>query len=165
MNGFFYDSWIVILKFLIPGIFLGLVYDIFRFARISRNDYTHSIKKFSSDDKKGTTHFSEATMLFIEDTLFFIIVAITEILAFFYFNNGEIRICCLILSAVGFFAYQKTIGNLIIFFLKKTLHIIRKILYLVICMVLSPAIFFLGIFKKLFLKRYPKVEETQSNND
>ena len=174
MNNFFYDSWIVILKFLIPGIFLGVVYDIFRFLRISRNDRTHSIKKAlnerfflknTSDDKKRTISFSEPAILFIEDTLFFIIVAITEVLAFFYFNNGEIRICCLIISAVGFFAYQKTIGNLIVFFLKKTLYVIRKTLYFVACTILIPAIFFLKIFKKSFRKKYPKAGETQSKND
>ena len=173
MNAFFYDSWAIILKFLIPGILLGAIYDIFRFFRIARNDHTYNLKqaiqnRFSSktdfDVKKRTT-LSESTILFVEDILFFIIVAITEILAFFHLNNGEIRFFYLLVSVVGFFVYQKTIGNLIIFFSKKTIYMIRKVLYFVSCVILIPSIFFLRIFKKLFRKRYPKIRKTQSNND
>ena len=175
MNTFFYDSWIVILEFLIPGIFLSVIYDIFRFFRIARNDHTYNLRqaiqnRFSSkndsgDKEKTIKWFSESTILFVEDILFFIIVAITEILAFYHLNNGEIRICYLVTSVVGFFVYQKTIGNLIIFFLKKALYIIRKTLYLVACLILTPSIFILRIFKKLFRTRYPKSRKTQSNND
>lgn len=175
MNAFFYDSWAVILKFLIPGILLGAIYDLFRFFRIARNDHTYNLKqaiqnrfssKNDSDVKKRTQkQFSESTILFVEDILFFIIVAITEILAFFHLNNGEIRICYLVVSVVGFFVYQNTIGNLIIFFSKKTLYIIRNVLYFVSCVILIPSIFFFKIFKKLFRKRYPKSRKSQSNND
>ena len=159
MNAFFYDSWAIILKFLIPGILLGAIYDIFRFFRIARNDHTYNLKqaiqnRFSSktdfDVKKRTT-LSESTILFVEDILFFIIVAITEILAFFHLNNGEIRFFYLLVSVVGFFVYQKTIGNLIIFFSKKTIYMIRKVLYFVSCVILIPSIFFLRIFKKLLI--------------
>jgi hypothetical protein len=41
MNEFFYDSCTLILKFSIPGIFLAMVYDIFRLIRIGRNDLNH----------------------------------------------------------------------------------------------------------------------------
>jgi hypothetical protein len=162
MIAFFYDSWIVILKFLILGIFLGAIYDIFRFSRIARNDPTYNIKQKikkrffpnnTSDNKKTRSkQISESIIIFIEDILFFIVVAITEILAIFHFNNGEIRICYLIISAIGFFVYQKTIGNLIIFFSKKTLHFLRKIIYIVVCIVLIPLCFFLRISRKLLEK-------------
>ena len=52
MNDFFYDSWISILKFIIPGIFLGAVYDIFRLLRISGNDKTNSA--FKAIGESGT---------------------------------------------------------------------------------------------------------------
>ena len=171
MNTFFYDSWDVILKFLIPGMFIGAIYDIFRFCRIARNDHAYNIrqeiknrfftKNEPSDTKTNEKHF-ESAIVFIEDTLFFIIAAVTEILAFFHFNNGEIRICFLIVSVAGFFVYQKTLGNLIVFFSKKILHLIRKTIYLLICIVLIPVLFILKIFKNSFRKICKK---RQSNND
>ena len=175
MNAFFYDSWAVIFKFLIPGILLGAIYDLFRFSKIARTDHTYNLKqaiqnrfssKNDSDVKKRTSkRFSEAAILFVEDVLFFVIVAIVEILAFFHLNNGEIRICYLVISVVGFFVYQNTIGKLSIFFSKKILYIIRKILYFLSCVILIPSIFFFKIFKNLFRKRYSKSRKSQSNND
>ena len=165
MNTFFYDSWDVILNFLIPGIFLGAIYDIFRFCRIARTDHTYNIKqklknrffiKNDSDNKKTNEKHFEPTIVFIEDILFFIIVAVTEILALFHFNNGEIRICFLIVSATGFFVYQKTLGNLIVFFSKKILYFIRKTMYLLICIVLTPVLFIFKIFKKSLCKNMQK---------
>ena len=174
MNAFFYDSWIIILEFLIPGIFLGIIYDIFRFFRIARNDHTHNIrqklknrfsKKNISDNKKSTTkEIPESIIVFIEDIVFFMIVAITETLAFFHLNNGEIRICYLAASVIGFFAYQKTLGNLIIFFSKKILYFIRKIIYLIICIVLIPSFFFLRISRKLFWKISKSKKDDQTTN-
>lgn len=163
MNIFFYDSWDVILKFLIPGVFLGAIYDIFRFCRIARNDNDYNIRKKlknrffiknKADDKKVKEKHFETAIVFIEDTLFFIIAAITEILAFFHFNNGEIRICCLVVSSVGFFIYQKTLGNLIIFLSKKTLHFIKRIIHLMVYIVLIPVLFLTRNSKKLFCKIY-----------
>jgi hypothetical protein len=173
MIAFFYDSWIVILKFLIPGIFLGTIYDFFRFSRIARNDPAYSVKQkikdrffpnSKSDNKKtNSKQNSESIIIFVEDVLFFIVVAITEILAIFHFNNGEIRLCYLIASAIGFFVYQKTMGKLIIFFSKKILYFIRKIIYLIVCIVLIPSFFFWRISRKMFLKIHKRKKDGQTS--
>ena len=68
----------------------------------------------------------------MEDILFFVIVAITEILATYHINEGEIRIYGLMISAIGFFVYQKTLGRMFIFFSKKILYLIRMIIYLIL---------------------------------
>lgn len=159
MIDFFYDSWIVILRFIIPGVFLGMIYDFFRLIRISRNDRTYSVinaikirflQKSDLDNEKAQRRTSEFLIVLIEDILFFVIVAITEVLAVFHFNNGEIRIYCLSISLIGFFAYQKTLGNLMISFSKKILYLIRKTAYIIICVILTPIFFFLKQSKKLF---------------
>lgn len=147
MIAFFYDSWVTVLKFLIPGAFLGIIYDIIRLFRISRNDPTNSVRqaifeRYFSKRKKSRIHISDTLIVFFEDVLFFLIVALTEIIANFHFNDGEIRIYCLLISMVGFALYQKTIGRLVIFSFKKILYPIRKLIYLIACMILTP-IFFL----------------------
>lgn len=158
MINFFYDSWIIILKFLIPGICLGMVYDLFRLFRIAGNDplysVTNAIKKRyfpkSNSDRKSRKRISDTGLVFAEDILFFMIVAITEILATFHFNQGEIRIYCLLISAIGFFIYQKTVGRFIIFFSRKILYLTRRIIYLFACVMLTPTFYILRCSKKLF---------------
>ena len=178
MIAFFYDSWFVILKYLMPGIFLGAVYDVFRLARISRNDSEHSVKKAlrkrfyhkeDSDNQTSKRQISEYTLVLIEDILFFIIVAITEILAVYHFNGGEIRVYCLLISAVGFFIYQKTLGILLIFLSRRILYLIRKTIYLIICIALTP-IFFLSsrvvrLWRILLLKRKNQTQEDKPRKD
>ena len=151
MIAFFYDSSVVILKFLIPGIFLGAVYDIFRFFRISRNDETNSVSqaimnRYFPNMKKSKKKIPDTMLVFAEDILFFLIVAITEILATFHLNDGEIRIYCLVVSAIGFFVYQKTMGRLLIFFSKKILYLLRKTICLFVSLILTPCFF---IIKKI----------------
>ena len=167
MIDFFYDSWLSILKFIIPGIFLGAVYDIFRLLRIARNDKTNGAFKaigdrYFPDRKKSTRHFPDAVLVFIEDILFFVIVAITEILATFHINEGEIRIYGLLISVIGFFAYQKTLGRMIIFFSRKILYLIRKIVYLIACLILTPVLFVLRVSGDWRLKR--KIKKEVMNN-
>ena len=167
MNAFFYDSWTLILKFLIPGIFLGAVYDIFRLFRIARSENTYSARKeirkrfFPKSEGEGKNprrRITDTAIVFMEDILFFLIVAVTEILAVYHINEGEIRIYCLLASALGFFTYQKTLGRLIIFFSKKILYLIRKIVYCIACAILVPAFFISRYIGKMFsaIKRKKK---------
>ena len=159
MIAFFYDSWTLILKFLIPGIFLGAVYDIFRLLRIARSESTYSARKAirnrffprtKAHGKISRLRISDAAIVFIEDIVFFLIVAVTEILAVYYINEGEIRIYCLLVSVLGFFAYQKTLGRVIVFFSKKILYLIRKIVYCIVCAILIPAFFISRHIGKMF---------------
>lgn len=174
MTEFFYDSWLVILEFLIPGIFLGVVYDIFRLSRIARNDKTFHVteaikKRFFSQSTARVKQLkiAEPWIVFIEDIVFFLIVAVTEILATYHINNGEIRIYCLLISAIGFFAYQKTLGRTVIFFSTKILYLIRKTVYIITCVILTPPFLILKQIKKLFraihLKRKQKLMNSRKD--
>jgi len=157
MNRFFYDSCFMFFQFLIPGFFLGLVYDVFRIIRIGRNDKTYRLseaieKRYFPQNKERkrkrpkNQSNRETVLIFIEDIYFFFIVAVTEILSIYYLNDGEIRIYCLLFSLIGFICYQKTFGYLVILLSKKILYLCRKILYFCICLILTPAFF---IIKKL----------------
>lgn len=161
MIAFFYDSWIIVLEFMIPGIFLGGVYDVFRLLRIARNDKTFKVidairSHFFVKPIIFPKRFkiSESWIVFIEDISFFLIVAITEILATYYINNGEIRIYCLLISVIGFFSYQKTLGKLIIFFSTKILYLIRKTVYIIACVLLTPLFHISKQMKKIFSAIY-----------
>lgn len=143
---FFYDSCLMFFQFLIPGIFLGLVYDVFRVIRIGRNDQTPRLsemirKRFfpqKTERKKKHAKNRETVLIFIEDIIFFLIVAITEILAVYYFNDGEIRIYGLLFSAIGFLCYQKTVGRLVIVLSKKILYLLKKTIYFFVFLILNP---------------------------
>ena len=170
MMDFFYDSYSLILKFLIPGVFLGIVYDVFRLFRIGRNDKTHLVfvslkRRFgwkSSRTKKR--HISDVIWIFIEDILFFLIAAITEILVTYHLNGGEFRIYSLLLSLIGFFIYQKTVGNLLIYFSKKLLYLFRKIMYGICVAILLPCVAIGKIFRKI-LTKFRKVPLKEENTD
>ena len=172
MTEFFYDSCSLILKFLIPGMFLGIIYDIFRLIRIARNDKTFDpvtavrkrfFMKSAPVNKRKKADFFNIMIIWIEDIFFFLIVAITEILTLFQLNGGEIRIYCLLFSAVGFFIYQKTIGNLFIFLSKKIIYLIRKMIFILICAILIPLLGIIRVAKKLIsvLRKNPVVPPTE----
>ena len=156
MNEFFYDSCTLILKFSIPGIFLAMVYDIFRLIRIGRNDLNHKPitalrKKYfphMSDERKHKK-MSEEWIVFTEDVLFWLIAAITEILAVYHINRGEIRIYCLMISVSGFFIYQRTFGKVFLFLSTKILYLLRYVFYGICCLVLSPSLFLWKILKRI----------------
>ena len=154
MNDFFYDSYQLILIFFLPGIFLGIVYDIFRILRIGRTSdlsvggaFYEKIRPrkplFAPVSRFLSAHPLKAAdwiLVFIEDILFWLIAAITEILLIFHTNGGEIRIYCLIASVVGFFLYHQTLGKLITFFTKQIIFLLRCLIYWTLYAIIYPAV-------------------------
>ena len=174
MIHFFYDSCLMFFQFLIPGIFLGVIYDIFRIIRIARNDNPYyllkEIKRRYFPEKENTIsslHRSkrEFVWVFIEDVFFFLILAVTEILSVYYFNEGKIRVYCLFFSGIGFLCYQKTIGRLVIYLSKKIFRICRKIFCFCICLILKPVFFIIKKWRitlqsmDLSMKKHKKTKE------
>ncbi len=150
MIHFFYDSFLTFFRFLIPGIFLGVIYDIFCIIRIARNEDSYYLskeikKRYFSQQEKKTSSFNqvkcESVLVFIEDIGFFLIVAITEILSIYYFNEGKFRIYCLLFSGMGFLFYQKTVGRLIVYLSKKIITLSKKFLCICICLILKPVFY------------------------
>lgn len=143
MNSFFYDSYQLILIFLLPGVFGGVVYDIFRIFRISRAselaisgslyDKIRPRKplfgSFSRVFKTKSVKIADKIIVFIEDILFWLIAAVTEILLIFHTNGGEIRIYCLFASILGFILYNRTLGRLVTVFAKQIIFLFRCLIY------------------------------------
>ena len=129
-----------------------MIYDIFRLIRLKRrpgksDSFFEIIKKrYFYQDKKIVLQNFDVLLTFIEDICFFLIVSITEILATYYFNEGEIRIYCLIFSVIGFYCYHKTIGFLVISISKKLLYLSEKIFCFFVFLIFDPIVF---IMKKL----------------
>ncbi len=173
MNEFFYDSYSLILFFLLPGVFLGMVYDVFRILRIARHDpeeqiigalYRHfRIEKISYIQNEKKRHMIEYALVFTEDFLFCIIAALTELLLFYHLNGGVIRIYGFWLSAIGFFLYRMSFGRFVMYMAKHIIRLANRILYLVLVVLLTPILWFIGKFKKHWkskcLKRKRKVKK------
>ena len=170
MIDFFYDSSFLILKFFILGNLLGLIYDFFRLVRMGRNDKKYDPKAelrkrlFPQKKKLNDKKRSDSLYIFIEDIIFFLIVAVSQILMTFHENSGEIRIYCMIASFMGFWGYQKTIGNIIIFLSQKILYLSRRIFYWIIFLILFPIISAFRFFKKI-IKHFKKQKKNKKRQD
>ena len=152
MNTFFYDSYQLIFIFFLPGVFLGVVYDIFRILRISRtSDLPVSgtfydkirpqkplcalLARFFQSKSLKT---ADRIFVFIEDILFWIIAAVTEILLIFHTNGGEIRIYCLLATIAGFFLYHETLGKVVAFFARQISFLLRCLIYWLLYDIIYP---------------------------
>ena len=168
MNGFFYDSYQLILIFLLPGVFLGIVYDIFRILRISRaSELSVSgalydkirprkplFRNTSRIFKTKSIKIADKVIVFIEDILFWLIVAVTEILFIFHNNGGEIRIYCLLSSILGFILYNRTLGRLVTMFAKQIIFLFRCLIYWVLYAIIYPIKLMINGIKKIALCVY-----------
>ena len=165
MTEFFYDSCTLILFFIIPGIFLGVVYDIFRVRRLLASGeglLAMLRKRFECEQRDiGKSHCKmKFPIVFFEDFIFCIIGALTEILLFYHLNDGLIRCYGLMLSAVGFFMYRLTLSRAIVFLITNMIFLIRRIVYAVLCAVLIPPFY---IYRHTFGNKVQK-DRTEYDN-
>lgn len=158
MNTFFYDPYQLVLLFLLPGVFLGLIYDVFRILRISRTAHLSVSGKFYDKIRPRKPIFpvlsristtksiavAEGFLIFIEDISFWLIAAVTEILFIFHTNGGEIRIYCILFTVLGFFLYHFSLGKLVLLFAGQILFLCRCILYWTLFAIFTP-LQFLGL--------------------
>ena len=116
-----------------------------------------------SDERKHKK-MSEEWIVFTEDVLFWLIAAITEILAVYHINRGEIRIYCLMISVSGFFIYQRTFGKVFLFLSTKILYLLRYVFYGICCLVLSPSLFLWKILKRIgaYCKKHWKKHQVKN---
>lgn len=147
--------------FIITGISIGLLFDIFRILR----------KSFHTAD----------WITYIQDALFWILAGSMMLFSIFTFNHGEIRSYVFIGILVGIIIYMLAISKLvikssvtIILFVKKILsypiHLIEKIMKIII---INPILFITkkgkgriqSIHKKLhkFTKKNKKLTEINKN--
>lgn len=147
-----YHQLFCLLVFIITGIVIGIVFDIFRILR----------RSFRTVD----------WITYIQDTLFWIIAGGILLFSIFKFNNGEIRSYIFIGLLLGIIFYMLTISKIlikssvtIILFLKKILsypihfiqHIINKI-------IITPCTFVLKKVRSITTKSYKKIYNTTKFN-
>jgi len=113
--------------FIITGMILGIVFDIFRILR----------KSFKTSDFVTN----------IQDIIFGIITGIILLASIFLFNKGELRLYLFIGICFGIIIYMLSISK---YFIKLNVAIINFIKKIII-LITKPFIFLLKFIKKLFL--------------
>lgn len=158
MTELFYDPAALIIKAALLGVVLGVIYDVFRFLRISASSNVPSGAFFekirpkkpilTQRKQKKTIKIGKKAIVFIEDILFFIISAVAEILFFLGLNDGEIRIYCLIFTLIGFILYLLSIGRIVIYFSSVIIFFVKCLLYWLFYIIIIPVKHFLKFVKK-----------------
>ena len=123
-----YEQLISFFYFIITGISLGIIFDIFRILR----------KSFKTSD----------IVTNIEDIIFGIITGIILLTSIFIFNNGELRLYLFLGILFGIIIYMIFISK---YFIKINVAIINFIKRIII-LVTKPFIFLLKFIKKIFFK-------------
>jgi len=123
-----FEQLISFIYFIIVGIVLSIIFDIFRILR-------RTIK--TSDIVTN-----------IQDILFCIITGIIILFSIFYFNNGELRLYVFLGLLIGITFYMIFISRYFIKINVSIINFIKKILYFLI----KPFIFILNFTKKLIFK-------------
>ena len=123
---------ILFLIFIIIGIIIGVLFDIFRISR----------KTFNTSD----------IVTYIEDIFFWILVGCIILFAVFKFNNGEIRMFMFLAIILGCIAYMLLLSKFIINASVKILNKLMKIIKKTIQILTIPIFSIIAIFKKLFSK-------------
>lgn len=120
------------LVFVVIGLIIGLLFDIFRILRIS----------FKTKD----------FVTYIEDILFWIITGILVLYSIFIFNNGEIRLFIFIGIAIGVILYIMLFSSLIIKYSVYIINFIKKVVRVVLKIIVIPIKCLIKVFKKIFFK-------------
>ncbi len=113
-----------LLAFLITGICIGILFDIFRISR----------KTFK------TPNF----LIYIEDVLFWLLTGVLILFTIFTFTTGEIRLYMIIIMICGSLIYFMSISKYFVLINTKILNFFKSI----ICVILTP---FRKISKKIGL--------------
>lgn len=116
--------------FLINGLIIGLLFDIFRILR-------KTIK---------TSDF----FTYIEDFIFWILTGIILLYSIFKYNNGEIRLFMFVAALLGVIIYILTISSYIIKINVAVINFIKKIIITVFSFIFTPFRKFFSFIKKRF---------------
>lgn len=120
------------LIFVINGLLIGFLFDIFRILRIS----------FKTKD----------FVTYIEDILFWIITGIIVLYSVFVFNNGEIRFFIFLGIIIGIILYMTIFSTYIIKVNVSIIKILKKLFENTLKIIKIPFIYVGKITKKIFFK-------------
>lgn len=152
------------------GVALGVVYDVFRIFRVAfapqSQDGVNSARKRKS---KYSLVFHDA-IIFLQDIIFWIIVAVVTILFTFMANRGQVRLFALAGQLAGFTIYYLTLGRLVYSIAERIIKVIKQVLYWIRCKVIMPIVrLALRVYKKVtcklthrYLVLYTKLEMTKA---
>lgn len=118
--------------FILTGIMIGLVFDIFRILR----------RSFKTTD----------ILTYIQDSIFWIITGGILIYTIFKFNNGEIRSYVFLGVALGLTIYLLLFSKVFIKINVEIIRIIKKIIRSTIKIILYPIKVIFGFIRKILLK-------------
>ncbi len=106
---------IILLYSVFIGVFLGIVYDVFRIRRLAfRTKPCFDTKEEYRRDKLRNKF--ENVVIFFEDVFFALISAVVICVFIFYMNSGQVRGIALVGALFGFLLYYMTVGRLVMYF-------------------------------------------------
>ena len=136
----FYGAYSAFAGAALLGVLFGMIYDVFRIARISRMPYLMPKGKFyeliriPERKKRGKAApkllgASDALLTFAEDIVFWLIVSAGEILFIYHVNGGAVRVYFILCTFAGAALYFFTAGKITMFFSARAIFLLRCLLY------------------------------------
>lgn len=118
--------------FIIIGLIIGIVFDIFRILR----------KSFKTSD----------LITYVEDILFWIITGIIILYSIFKFNDGELRLYIFIGLFIGILLHIKIISNYFILINVKIIKLLKIIIYKSFNILIFPIKIIFKAFRRMLIK-------------
>lgn len=115
--------------YIVCGILIGILFDLFRILR----------KSFKTPD----------AITYIQDIIFGILTGIFLIFILFIFNNGELRFYIFLALTIGLILYLLTISKLFIKISVKFIIVIKKIIIKILSVIIYP----IKLIKKFMSKK------------
>ena len=110
----------------LTGFGLGLVYDGLRVLRMVFGEQFP--QKETEDSRQGRRPVPLAILLFFEDLVFMLAVAVALILLGYYTNDGQLRAPAPVGMACGFFAYIHTVSRWVLRLAEAILGLVRRMI-------------------------------------
>jgi hypothetical protein len=142
----FYGTYSAFVNAALLGVLLGIVYDIFRIARISRMPYIapegrfYEIIKIPERKKTlpGFVSVSDKLLTFAEDIVFWIIASVAEVLFIYHINGGAVRVYFIMCTFSGAALYFFTVGKITMYFSVRIIFLLRCLLYWTFYIIIYP---------------------------
>ncbi len=134
MNNIIVNQAYLFLIFILNGIFIGIIFDIFRILR----------KSFETPN----------LVTYIEDCIFWILSAMSVLYTLFVFNNGEIRGYMFIGLLLGIAVYMLFFSKAIVKISVKVITFFKEILYKIFKIIMYPVKIIFEAIKKTITTFY-----------
>ena len=155
----FYGAYSAFVNAFFLGVLFGMIYDVFRIARVSRLPYLMPKgklyemiaipeKKKRGKTAKGFFAASDALLTFAEDMVFWLIVSAGEILFIYHVNGGAVRGYFILCTFAGAAVYFFTAGKITMFFSVRLIFLLRCLLYWFFYIIIYPVRLILRLFGK-----------------